>query len=229
MRDYLAQLAQGGDIPHPSTIERRINMRIWFENFLRDNGIKMVICMLLTAWTLLTCGITGAIVRRNTTIEVTARVQSEMRAGFQKYLDQQEEDRRAAQFLSGEASKQAAIKEDAKYLACIGQGVLNTYQGADLEDARKVMICAVCRVLSGGEFAGITSIKAAVTAKDQWWGYKDGMSYTEDVYTVALDVASTFENGGPMPCSTDMVYAVWNGFEIVLRNRWEDNSSAKHY
>ena len=112
----------------------------------------------------------------------------------------------------------------------LDEKMMNTYSGADLEDAKKVMICAICRVFTGGEFAQVKSISDSVNMPGQWWGYSGtGISYTEDVYNTALEVSRIFHNSEPLPCASNMVYASWNGSDIVLRDKWQDNSSAKRY
>lgn len=198
-------------------------------NIWKKHGITLMGSLALMIWTVLTCCITGVIVRNNTTLEVTERVTAEMRQNFSAYLAEQEEAASRERFLTGEASREAAIKADAVLLARVGQGVINTYKGsADLEDARKVMLCAVCRVYSGGEFASVRSIEDAVKDPDKkWWGSPE--SYTQDVYAVALEVSALYHNDEPMPCQSDMVYAGWTGSEIVLRNQWTANASARYY
>ena len=216
-------------LPEEQEEERRLPWRMKVDELAhkwkKKYGILIVGAILFTAWTVGTCCITGSIVRHNTTLEV----QSEMRQNFTEYLAQLERERQAAALLTGDASLQTAINKDAILLARIGQGVINTYKAADVEDARKVMLCAVCRVHSGGEFAGIKSIADAVKQPGQWWGYEDGLSYTEAVHSAAMEISSIYHRGEAMPCSTDMVYAGWNGSEIVLRNQWEANSHARYF
>ena len=193
---------------------------------IKRYGLTFLAWFGFTVWTVLACCITGAIVRHNTTIDVTER----METAFAERLAQMEQERKAQTFLTGEASKEAAITQDARLLANIGQGVMNTYSGADLEDAKKVMICAICRVFTGGEFAQVKSISDSVNMPGQWWGYSGtGISYTEDVYNTALEVSRIYHNNEPLPCASNMVYASWNGNDIVLRDKWQDNSSAKRY
>ena len=192
---------------------------------LKKYGIFMIV---MAIWTIsIICS--SAIVKHNTEKAVRAEMAAEYAVALEQYKAEQREAEQAAHWLSGDASREAAINQDAVRLAKIGQGVMNTYTGADLEDARKVMICALCRVYSGGEFAKIKSISDAVNQENQWWGYDAGMTYTSDVYNVAVEVSGIFHNAEPMPCSSDMVYASWNGQEIVLRNQWEANASARYF
>ena len=208
--------------------EEPLRMKVY--QFIRNLWKKGVAFWMVTlAYTIFICCVTGVIVKNNTTLEVTERVTAEMRQNFSAYLADQEEAASRERFLTGEASLEAAITDDAKRLASIGQGVINTYTAADLKDAEKVMLCALCRVFSGGEFAGITSIADAVKQPGQWWGYSEGMRYTDEVYDTALKLSAVFHKGEPMPCSTDMVYAGWNGNDIVLRNQWEANANARDF
>ena len=203
----------------------RMRMDDLGNRILKRYGI-FLICMAI--WTIsIICS--SAIVSHNTEKRVREELSAEYAQKLEAYKQEQAEAEQAAHWLSGDASREAAINQDAVRLAKVGQGVLNTYTGADIEDARKVMICALCRVYSGGEFASVTSISDAVNQPQQWWGYSADMSYTTDVFSTAVEVSGIFHNSEPMPCSSDMVYASWNGQEIVLRNRWEDNSMARHW
>lgn len=228
--------------------KEKIFLPAWFDRFKRNHTILIACVLFLAVWTAATCMITGSIVRHNTNddmmhywrglmqekqerIDVLESIVIKLNAGNAM----SEEERSVFKgitgegILTGKASLESAITEDAKLLSIIGQGVMNTYPSADVGDAEKVMICALCRVFSGGEFAGITSIADAVNQPGQWWGYSDGLRYTDEVYSVAMKLSSLYHTDEPMPCSTDMVYAKWNGHEIVLRNQWEANDNAKYY
>ena len=81
------------------------------DRFIKRYGLIAVIVAALIVWTFAACSITGAVVKKQTTKEVTARVQSEMRSGFQNYLDQQDYEEHQAGFLTGDASFEAAVEE----------------------------------------------------------------------------------------------------------------------
>lgn len=191
--------------------------------FLRKNGVLLAGLLVLIIWTWAVHAISYHNGVVDATEQLTAQFEQEKEAAIQSVHEQYQ----AKTFVTGEASRSAAIAAEAKHLAKIGQALLNSYKGADVEDAKKVMLCAVCRVLSGGEFAGTQSIEQACKAKDQWWGYAD--AYTKEVYNAAVEVATIYENGDAMPCSTDMVYASWNGTEIVLRNQWKADAQARYW
>lgn len=106
--------AQINDTPTPPKAPRRqrgsFDPQDWFRDFKIKNGIGLILLFAWAASMMIGCCITGVIVRHNTTERVTAEVTSELRSGFQEYLDRQEQERKAAQFLTGDASLEAAVE-----------------------------------------------------------------------------------------------------------------------
>lgn len=200
----------------------------FFHDLWKKRGIAFWVGFVL--YTLFVCAINGAIVRNNTSIRVREQIATEQseKEEAEKLAKEEEESRKG--FWTGEESLQKAIEADADILALVGQGVLDTYEAADIADAEKAMVCVLCRVLSGGEFAGVKSIYDAVMASPgQWWGIRDDMRIDDAVKESALNLSNIYHRNKALPCKTDMVYASWNGMDIVLRNRWEDNSNARRY
>ena len=194
-----------------------------FGQFIRRNGILLIGLILLIVWT----WAIATIAYHNGKVDATETLTAEYEREIELAKQSVREEYAAEKFTSGEASKQAAIAQEAKHLARVGQGVLNTYKAADIDDAEKAMLCVVCRVISGGEFAGVTNIEDAAKARDQWWGYTD--AYTKEVYERAKEIATIYENGDALPCPVNMVYASWNGSEIVLRDQWQANANARYW
>ena len=208
---------------HRFSVNDYVTPHTRFGKFLRKNGILLAVLagLLLWTWVVATIAHHNAVV--DTTEKLTAEFEAEKAAAVQAVHEQYQ----AKTFVTGEASQKAAIAAEAKHLAKMAQAMLNSYKGADIEDAKKVMLCAVCRVLAGGEFSGIQSIEQACKAEGQWWGYAD--AYTKEVYNAAVEIATIYETGDAMPCPTDMVYASWNGTEIVLRNQWKADANARYW
>lgn len=96
--------------PPPRQTPPRFNPQDWFHDFKIKNGIGMILLFAWAASMMIGCITTGVIVRHNTTIRVTEEVTSQLRSDFQRYLDQMEQERKAAQFLSGDASFEAAVE-----------------------------------------------------------------------------------------------------------------------
>ena len=106
--------AQIDDIPTPPKAPRRqrgsFDPQDWFHDFKIKNGIGMILLFAWAASMMIGCITTGLIVRHNTTERVTQEVTSQLRSDFQRYLDQMEQERKAAQFLTGDASFEAAVE-----------------------------------------------------------------------------------------------------------------------
>ena len=82
----------------------------WFHDFKIKNGLGLILLFAWAASMMLGCCITGVIVRHNTAERVTEEVTSQLRQDFQRYLDQLDQDQKAAQFLTGDASFEAAVE-----------------------------------------------------------------------------------------------------------------------
>lgn len=206
-------------------------LRMKAGKFFRDLWKKgIAFWAAVTFYTVFVCCITGVIVRNNTVIEVREQIKAEEDAAKQA----EEQAKQGSGILVDEDSKNAAIDFDKGVLGRIGQGLRDTYPSADASDVEKAMWCCVFRVYSNGEFGefgNIHSIYDAATQKDQWWGLKDNMVIETEIDEIALKVSTAFHNSETTPCSKNMVYASWDSVyqDLVLRDKWTDNSSARHY
>ena len=102
--------AQDEPTPPPRRTPPRFDAGDWFRDFKIKNGLGLIVIFVWAATLMIGCCITGVIVRRNTTERVTAEVTSQLRQDFQRYLDQMEQEQKAAQFLTGDASFEAAVE-----------------------------------------------------------------------------------------------------------------------
>lgn len=96
--------------PPPRQSPPRFNPQDWIRDFKIRNGIGLILLFVWAASMMIGCITTGLIVRHNTTERVTAEVTSQLRQDFQRYLDQMEMEQKAAQFLTGDASFEAAVE-----------------------------------------------------------------------------------------------------------------------
>lgn len=102
--------SQDEPTPPPWQSPPRFNLQDWIRDFKIRNGIGLILLFVWAASMMIGCIVTGLIVRHNTTERVTAEVTSQLRQDFQRYLDQMEQERKAAQFLTGDASFEAAVE-----------------------------------------------------------------------------------------------------------------------
>ena len=102
--------SQDEPTPPPRQSPPRFNLQDWIRDFKIRNGIGLILLFVWAASMMIGCITTGLIVRHNTTERVTAEVTSQLRQDFQRYLDQMEMEQKAAQFLTGDASFEAAVE-----------------------------------------------------------------------------------------------------------------------
>lgn len=197
---------------------------IWFTIRFRLRRLKLknpraVGAIQLAVWTLITCGATYFIARHNTTETVTARVTSELRAGFNQYLADLEYERSAEQFLTGDESLQTAMDAEADSLARLLYG----YRNNSLRDRKTLIWCVLARVDSKA-YPG--SVAGVVDQAKQWMFYSIDNPIREDDRQLALEQLQLWHEGKyPAGFSDDYVYAEWTASDIALRNTWEKDSS----
>ena len=101
------------EMPNRENRDLGAELRMEFEfrkhRFIKRYTLAAIFIAALIVWTVVSCSITAAIVRKNTTKEVTQRVEAEMRNSFQNYLDQKEENKKKENFLTGTESFDAAV------------------------------------------------------------------------------------------------------------------------
>ena len=182
--------------------------------FWRKNKITVFGAVFLMLWTVVTCCVTGSVVRKRTTAEVT----SELRAGFSDYLAQQDYERSAAAFLTGEDSLQTAMDAEADSLARLLYG----YRNNSLRDRKTLIWCVLARVDNNG-YPG--SVEAVVNQDKQWMFYTSDNPIREDDRAIALEQLREWHSGKyPEKFDDSFVYAEWSASDIALRNTWLKSS-----
>lgn len=125
---------------------------------------------------------------------------------------------------------QAEIDADAYILERVGMGVLLTYDRADLYDAGTQMQTLINRVLSGGEFQRIQSIRDAVADPKAWTGFDMGLrgaEITVEVHELAVKMSTALHQEQPMPCSAKFLWTEWDYTEgeLVARDKYHSDST----
>lgn len=188
--------------------------RIW-----KKYKIAIIIGALFGIYTGIVCGITEYVVRKNTTKQVTAQVTAELRADFQEYLDQQEAERRASQFLTGEDSFAAAVEDLAGPMA----QVIATYaQDFNIQrDGLHTIGWVFCaRVARNSTEFGRTPQE--ILKKDSAWeGKVVGHPVRNQDTEIARAIAQDYLNGQyPDSFTDDLTWFVRNGSTIIARNEY---------
>jgi hypothetical protein len=210
------EIIQGEEVPYIFPEWDKASAKKVFHKFWKKHGVAVSAVSMLVAWTCATCGITGAIVKHNTTMEITAMVQSEMRQEFQDYLDQQEAARAAS-----EDPLEAWIKRDAEAVARVLYGVKDNSD----KDLKTYCWCVFNRV-DNPSFAN--SLEEVVSQPDQWMRYSPNNPVLESLYQLAYTEVKNWRTGEHRPVSNEYVFMNWTPTDICLRDSFRE-SSRTHY
>lgn len=194
------------ELPLPE-IPKEPKTRRFFDpqDFTRRYGILLVIAAAFTIYTICLSAIVEHRTEKRVTREVTEAVTSELRRDFQAYLDQQEEDRKAAQFLTGDASKEAAVEELAGWF----DELISTYaQDFGLrEDALYGLGWTfIARYMTASPEFGVTP-QEIIERANAWEGKVVGHGVRNQDTEIARSIARDFLNGNyPDGWTQNMVF-----------------------
>lgn len=189
----------------------------------RKYGLSLaIVCALLVYTILLSWWITARTEKR-VREEVTAEVTSQLRQGFQSYLDQMEQEQKAAAFMTGEASTQAAIDDLAGALGPFIAGYRMDGK-VSVKGAHGIGWCALARLLSGNYGATITEVLAQPR---QWEFYSPDHAVRNEDLEIAKEIAGDFIAGRyPDGFTADLIYAErTNDGDVALRNEFKTGSN----
>ena len=178
------------------------------ERFMKRYAFAIGFIFALAVYSVLICVITGTIVKRNTTAELTLRFEAEM------------EDYKNAEIgkriVTGNDSKTAALREDAKLIAKVLYGVRSNNE----KDLRTLVWCVLNRVDNKSYPATVAEV---VNQDRQWMGYSEDNPVLNDLFNLAYGELEIWY-GGIRPCSPDFVFMNWTPSEITLRDTFEFSS-----
>lgn len=163
------------------------------EDLKRRYGLSLLAAMALCFWSMLLCLVTGAVVHSRTEKAVRAEVESEMRAGFQAYLDEREAEAAASRFLSGEASFEAAVQEFAgNFDELIATYAMDFGLRQDALYALGWTYVARCQAAST-EFG--KTPEEIISKKGAWEGQPAGHAVRDQDTAIATEIAREYLSG----------------------------------
>ena len=186
----------------------RHKMTVKQERFVKRYAFAIGFIFALAVYSVLLCCITGTIVKRNTAQEMTAQFEAEMEAYKNAEMGKR--------IVTGNDSKTAAMRVDAKEIARVLYGV-RTNNAADL---RTLVWCVLNRV---DNKAYPNTIAEVVAQPNQWMGYSDSNPVLDDLFNIAYGELEIWY-GGIRPCPPDYVFMNWTPSEITLRDTFEFSS-----
>ena len=182
--------------------------------FKRRNTIGIILLFLWGASMMLGCCITGTIVRHNT----WAEADEEFELWKAMFIEEQKEAEQAKYFVSGDASREAAINQEIDAVAAVISKLSTDTQ--KLTEA----CCMLARVMSKNY---PNSFREVAEQEAQWMFY-DGTDKTFSVTDreLAEQIVRPYLESGIIPrgLTSDMVYAEWTPNDYVLRDSYKTTS-----
>lgn len=198
----------------------------WFNRFIKRHSIAIGAVLFLVVWT----ASVSAIARHNAIVETTEKLSSQYQAEYdaklQAYVRDQEAQQQAARFLTGDASRQAAIDSMAPIMAKSFYGHRNVVTNDD--DFRTLGWNELFRLESKGEFAGLTDIQAVVSQPNAYMGFSDDNPVTDHFLALATEIITDYFNGN-WPTTEKFVYLDWSSGKMIARNEYNTTPKTEYW
>ena len=183
--------------------------------YVRRYGIAIILAAAFTLYTIILSSYVNG--------RAEKRVRAEMEVEYARMLDahkeEQAQQRAAEYFLSGDASREAAINQAVDSVAKV-ISKLNT----DAQKATEAS-CMLARVLSP---AYPNTFEEVASMPSQWMFY-DGSDDTFSVHDreIAESIVRPYMESGIIPngLTADMVYGAWSTNDFVLRDSYENTGT----
>ena len=191
--------------------------KIWL--LKRNYGLLLIGSFILAAYTILICCVTGTIAHHNAWEEANEVLSAEYAAKLEAYKQEQARAAQAAHFLSGDASREAAINQAVDAVA----GVISKLS----TDAQKLTeaSCILARVMS----PLYPNSFQEVVAQEQQWMFYDGSDkkFSAHDRELADQIVRPYMESGIVPngLTDKMVYGEWTPSDFVLRDSYKTTST----
>ena len=215
MQNAIRELPQysEAELPPPQTpIRHRIISK---EEFERRYGLLLILAAVFTIYSvLLSAWVSGTTEKR-----VKAEMAEHYAAELQAYKDQQAYDRSAEYFLSGEASREAAVNQATDAVAAVISKLSTDSQ--KLTEAA----CMLARVMNS---AYPNSFEEVANQPQQWMFY-DGSdkTFSQHDRDLADQIVRPYMESGIIPngLTAEMVYGAWSQNDFVLRDSYQNTTT----
>lgn len=205
-----------GERKEPPKMPTKMRMEEIGNRLIKRYGIFLAV---MAVWTI-SLIICSAIVHHNTAESVREQMEAEYAVMLEQYKREQAEAEQAAHWLSGDASREAAINQEVDAVAAV-IAKLST-------DAQKLTeaSCMLARVMSA---AYPNSFKEVVSQPSQWMFYTpDGdNTFSQHDRDLAEQIVRPYMESGIVPngLTAEMVYGEWSPNDFVLRDSYQTTSS----
>lgn len=214
----LPQYAEADFLKEP-VLPRRHRREIEMERLKKRYGLTVAVIFVWGMSMILGCCLTGWIVHKRTDNAVRAEMAAQYEQMLADYHEQRQQEQAAEYFLTGEASKEAAINQETDAVAAV-ISKLSTDQQKLTEAA-----CILARVMNPNY---PNSFKAVCDQPAQWMFY-DGQDKTFSQHDRALaeSIVRPYMESGIIPngLTDKMVYGAWSTNDFVLRDSYEGSGT----
>ena len=182
-------------------------------------GIALIGLFVLAASMMGGCCLTGVIVRHQTEKRVRAEEAKHYEQMLADYHEQRQQEQAAQYFLSGEASREAAINQEVEAVAPVIARL-----STDAQKATEAA-CMLARVMNPSY---PNSFKEVAEQPQQWMFY-DGSdkTYSDHDREIAESIVRPYMESGKIPngLTADMVYGAWSQNDFVLRDSYQNTGT----
>lgn len=193
----------------------RIRATYLKERFIKRYGIFLVV---MCAWTI-SMVICSAIASHITEQDVRAEMAAEYAAQLEQFKAEQREQEQAAHWLSGDASREAAINQEVDAVAAVIARL--TTDNQKLTEAS----CMLARVMNNA----YPNSFAEVASQPLQWMLYDGTenTFSQHDRELADSIVRPFMENGIVPngLTQDMIYGSWSPSDFVLRDSYETSTT----
>ena len=182
-------------------------------------GIALIGLFVWAASMMVGCCLTGVIVRHQTEKRVRAEEAKHYEQMLADYHEQRQQEQAAQYFLSGEASREAAINQEVEAVAPVIARL-----STDAQKATEAS-CMLARVMNPSY---PNSFKEVAEQPQQWMFY-DGSdkTYSDHDREIAESIVRPYMESGKIPngLTADMVYGAWSQNDFVLRDSYQNTGT----
>lgn len=193
--------------------------RIAREDWIKRNGIAIAIASAFTVSVIGSCCITGSIVRVNTRREIESEYAQYYAEQYDLKVQQIEQEYAAKYLLTGDASRQAAISEEADVIARAIGTMSNKSQ-------KLGMLWNILARVDSPMYPN--NVKEVVEQPEQWIFYDSSNPIKADDRELAVEQLTLWHDGRyPAGLDKSFVYGEWTATRYILRNTWDKNFGTK--
>ena len=187
--------------------------KILRSNFIKRNGVLIIVLIVLLADT----GITAGVTRKNVTEELTAQYDVEYEAKIEAFQQEWMRDH----FITGEDSLNLAMDQEADEIArAIGQ-----------MKTKRMKLSMTWNILVRVDNPSYpNNVRDVVNQPQQWMFYNEDNPIREDDKQLVLEQLKLWHDKRyPAGLTSAFIYGEWSDNDYVLRDSWEKNSKTNYW